>query len=585
LPQPQSGAAGRLQGLESVLDRLEDFLRSDGHEQALREVLVIKEKLGAGQIQVVVMGEFKRGKSTLINALAGRPVLPMGVVPLTSVVTVVHRSEREAAVVEYLDGRRQDIPHERVRDFVTEEFNPRNEKKVDRVSVGLSSPLLREGVLMVDTPGVGSVYRHNTEVTQRYLPQADAVILVLSSDPPISQSEVEFLHSVRRWARKLFVVLNKTDYLAAADLERAVSFTEKVVREALGDAQARVYPVSAKSALEARSSGKPDLSAGGIGPLTSSLERLGIEEKEEVLFTSSRRRCADLIRALSLGLELELKALTAASGELDARIAALSRSLETIKRKQYEADKLFSAEVKDHVAGMEESLYDYARKEEKNVSLALERLYPSLRGLPASEFREKLNKAFLGAVEQSYAGYLEREEASWATSFHSMAERYLESTLALANQALKDAAETFGVEPRSLGHPSMSVPPPSLWFVLEEVSIWSYGFLSLPTLRLFKSFFWKAMKAKVREAMDINAGRIRYDYSRRIEDAADVVRGSIQAFFQSAIEDVQKAVAASAARKTSSEQSIKQRVSLLGQKREAISGYLAEIERPLIFRA
>lgn len=578
----ERGAASRLR---DVLDRLEGFLRSEGHGQALDEVLGIKEKLGAGQIQVVVMGEFKRGKSTLINALAGRPVLPMGVVPLTSVVTVVHRSERETAVVEYLDGRRQDVPHERVQDFVTEELNPKNERKVDRVSVGLNSPLLREGVLLVDTPGVGSVYRHNTEVTQRYLPQADAVVLVLSSDPPISQSEVEFLHSVRRWARKLFVVLNKADYLDAADLQRAVSFTEKVVREALGDARARVHPISAKTALEARTSAKPDLHAGGIEPLTSSLERLGIEEKEEVLFTSSRRRCADLIRALGLGLELEIKALTEASGESDARIAALSRSLETIKRRQYEADKLFSAEVKDHVAGMEESLYDYAGKEQKRIFIVLEKLYPLLIPLPSSDFRDKLNRAFLGAVEESYSGYLEREEASWAAAFQSMAERYLESTLALANQALKDAAETFGVEPRSLGKPAISVSPPSLWFVLEEVSIWSYGFLSLPTLRLFKPFFWKAMKGKVREAMDINAGRLRYDYSRRIEKAADSVRGSIQAFFQSAIEDVQKAVAASAARKTSSEQSIKQRVSLLGQKREAISGCLAEIERLFVSRA
>ncbi len=578
----ERGAASRLR---DVLDRLEGFLRSEGHGQALDEVLGIKEKLGAGQIQVVVMGEFKRGKSTLINALAGRPVLPMGVVPLTSVVTVVHRSERETAVVEYLDGRRQDVPHERVQDFVTEELNPRNERKVDRVSVGLNSPLLREGVLLVDTPGVGSVYRHNTEVTQRYLPQADAVVLVLSSDPPISQSEVEFLHSVRRWARKLFVVLNKADYLDAADLQRAVSFTEKVVREALGDARARVHPISAKTALKARTSAKPDLHAGGIEPLTSSLERLGIEEKEEVLFTSSRRRCADLIRALGLGLELEIKALTEASGESDARIAVLSRSLETIKRRQYEADKLFSAEVKDHVAGMEESLYDYAGKEQKRIFIVLEKLYPSLSPLPSSDFRDKLNRAFLGAVEESYSGYLEREEASWAAAFQSMAERYLESTLALANQALKDAAETFGVEPRSLGKPAISVSPPSLWFVLEEVSIWSYGFLSLPTLRLFKPFFWKAMKGKVREAMDINAGRLRYDYSRRIEKAADSVRGSIQAFFQSAIEDVQKAVAASAARKTSSEQSIKQRVSLLGQKREAISGCLAEIERLFVSRA
>ncbi len=444
--------------------------------------------------------------------------------------------------------------------------------------MGLPTPLLREGVLLVDTPGVGSVYRHNTEVAQRYLPNADAVILVLTVDPPISQSEVEFLHSVRRWAKKLYVVLNKTDYLAGADLEKAVAFTRQVVRDALEAPEARIHALSAKRALESRLADQPD-TGHGFEELASALDRLVLHEREEVVFASIRARCENLLRSVDLGLELEFKALTTAAGDLEARVAGLSRSLENIKRKQYEADRLFSAELKDHVAEMEESLYGYAKKEQQRISVTLEKVYEGLRREPAAVVREKLNRAFMEAVEESYSRYLAREEPSWAAAFRAMTDRYLEGTLSLADQALKDAAGVFGAEPRSLGKPSIAVSAPTVWFVVDEVSIWTFDFLSLPSLRMFKPFFWKAMKAKVREAMDINAGRMRYDYSRRIEAAGENVRLSIQTVFQSAVEDVQKAVAASSLRKTESEEGLRQMISRVGEKRRGLGQVLSDLEK------
>ena len=580
MPQPESVSADRLQDLQAVLGKLEGFLGTNGHEQALREVSVLKDKLMAGQVQVVVMGEFKRGKSTLINALVGRPILPMGVVPLTSVVTVVRRSAQENAAVAYLDGRTEEVDVAHIRDFVAEEHNPKNHKKVEHVAVGLPTALLRDGVLLVDTPGVGSVYRHNTEVAQRYLPNADAVILVLTVDPPISQSEVEFLHSVRRWAKKLYIVLNKTDYLGGADLEKSVAFTRQVVRDALEAPEARIHALSAKRALESRLAAQPASGTGdGFDELASALDRLALHEREEVIFASIVARCTNLLRTVDLGFELESKALTAATGDLEARVADLSRGLEAIKRKQYEADRLFSAELKDHVAAMEGALYDYVKKEQQKISDALEKVYEELRREPAAAVREKLNRAFREAVEESYSRYLAREEPSWAAAFQAMTDRYLEGTLSLANQALKDAAEVFGAEPRALVKPSIPIATPAVWFVVDEVSIWTFDFLSLPSLRLFKPFFWKAMKAKVREAMDINAGRMRYDYSRRIEQVGEIARRNIQVFFQSAIEDVQKAVSAAAMRKTESEEGLLQKISRVEGSRRSLGPILADLKK------
>jgi len=515
--------AERLERLAAVLRKVVDRLQQDGDARAADRCRALQERLAAGWVQVVVMGEFKRGKSTLINALIGRAVLPMDVVPLTSVVTIVRRAQRESATVVYLDGHTEEAPLEKIAEFVTEKANPGNSKKVDRVEVGLPSAFLLDGVHLVDTPGVGSIYRHNTETAQKYLPQADAVILVLAADPPISQSEVDFLHAVRRWARKLYVVLNKTDYLSEVDLARVIDFTGKTVRESLGSSQCPIHALSARSALELRSASQlPSCNGSGIEGLMAALEQMAIKERRSILFESVQHAVVDILTAIILEWELEANAHSASIGQLDAKVAHLKRSLDVVARKQYEAEKLFAAELKDHVASMEDALYAYARSEAGRIRNSLEGIYDGLKGRPSAEVRKELNCSLMKAVEDSYSEYLVKEESSWAAVFQALTGRYLESTLALVNQSLRDAAETFGVPPRMLEKPIIDVAPPAVWFVLEEVSPWSYGFLPLPTLRMFKPFFWKALKGKTWEAMDVNAGRIRYDYSKRIEEAPTI---------------------------------------------------------------
>jgi hypothetical protein len=130
--------------------------------------------------------------------------------------------------------------------FVSEQANPGNALGVVQVTARLHTPLLDAGVRLADTPGVGSVHEHNTASTDTYLPSLDAAVLVTSADPPISAAERAFLERVLAHAVRVFVVLNKADYLAAGDLHRTVAFTEAVVREVLPDWPGPVYPLSAR---------------------------------------------------------------------------------------------------------------------------------------------------------------------------------------------------------------------------------------------------------------------------------------------------------------------------------------------------
>src|SRR6266545_1714710 len=213
--------------LEASLAKLASAAELLGLADVAGQVGEAARRLAGLELEVAVVGEFKRGKSTLLNALIGVEVLPAGVLPLTAVPTVLERGEPVCRVT-FTDGHTEEHDLGAVAEFVTEEHNPGNRLGVQRVVVRLHAPLLDEGVRLVDTPGVGSVLEHNTRATDAYLPSLDAAILVTSADPPISRGERAFLGRVAEQAVRLFVVLNKADYLSGEELRRTVEFTGRV---------------------------------------------------------------------------------------------------------------------------------------------------------------------------------------------------------------------------------------------------------------------------------------------------------------------------------------------------------------------
>jgi GTP-binding protein EngB required for normal cell division len=235
-----TGRAGVLAALDS-LDPL-----SDGQD---RETLTaLRSRLETARLRVLLAGEAKRGKSTLINALLGREVLPTGVTPLTAVVTTVTQGAAEDIEVTFTDAATGSFPLAVLADYGTERGNPRNCRHVAAITVRLDAEILRRGVELVDTPGPGSVHAHNTEAADLALPTMDAAIFVLAADPPVSAAERDLLSRVADLSVALFVLLNKADYLDEAGLAEALEFTTEVGSQAAGR-PVRVYPMSARAAL------------------------------------------------------------------------------------------------------------------------------------------------------------------------------------------------------------------------------------------------------------------------------------------------------------------------------------------------
>lgn len=217
-----------------------------GTDRDREQIAALKERLDAARLRVLVAGEAKRGKSTLINALLGRDVLPAGVTPLTAVATTVRYGDDPHATARYADGHEEKHPLSALPDLVTERGNPGNRRRIADVTVYLDAPVLAGGVELVDTPGTGSVFDWDTEAAHEALTTMDAAVLVLSADPPVSAAERDLYEKVAALSVRTFVVLNKADHLDGAGLAEATAFTVGVLRATAG-ADPRVYAMSAKA--------------------------------------------------------------------------------------------------------------------------------------------------------------------------------------------------------------------------------------------------------------------------------------------------------------------------------------------------
>jgi GTP-binding protein EngB required for normal cell division len=232
---------------ESALVSALGELAALGTERDREQLAAVADRLDAARLRVLVVGEAKRGKSTLVNALLGRDVLPSGVTPLTAVATTVRYGEDERAVARYLDGHDEKHPVAALSDLVTERGNPGNRRRIAGVTVYVAAPLLAGGVELVDTPGTGSVFEWDTQAAHEALRSMDAAVFVLTADPPVSASERDLLEQVAQLSVTTFAVLNKADRLDQPELAEALDFTRRVLGASGQDGP--VYAVSARAAL------------------------------------------------------------------------------------------------------------------------------------------------------------------------------------------------------------------------------------------------------------------------------------------------------------------------------------------------
>ena len=215
-----------------------------------QETQVLADRLRSRKITIAVIGQFKRGKTTLINSILGSKLLPVGIVPITAAITRIEYApdaapgtpdaapngeaaavdgETATATVFFTNGLSEQVPVSDLHEYISEQENHDNERGVAEVELLTDADFLKGGLTLVDTPGVGSVHEQNSKSAMDFARESDGVIFMLSVDSPLNQIEVDFLRKVRRFAGKFYFAVNKIDRVDEDELDEYLEYCRSLI--------------------------------------------------------------------------------------------------------------------------------------------------------------------------------------------------------------------------------------------------------------------------------------------------------------------------------------------------------------------
>jgi GTP-binding protein EngB required for normal cell division len=568
-PAAEEHSTSRYNRLKNDLFQcMDEMLRVENVRSCACEEL--QEKIRTNTFNLVVVGQFKRGKTSLINALLGADILPVAAIPLTSIVTVMTWGEALRIKVFFNDNNVSEIKPESLLEYVTERGNPNNVKKVKEVVVTYPSAYLRDGVRLIDTPGVGSIYEHNTDVAYQYLPQSDAVLFLLSVDQPISKAELDFLKDVKEYSNKIFFLLNKSDYLRENDLREAVDFTKTALHEAMG-ADVRLFPVSARLALEGATTKAGELLEKSMLPFfTKDLNRFLMEEKGNVLITSVTNNLLRSISQARLELELELKSLTTPLNELKDKIRVFDDKKREVAQEKQDFDILLDGETKRLTGDVLDGDITRFRKELlSREQTRLEEQFSAIKSLSSRVLRDSLEQTIIGHVRQSFNTWRALEDERLAKAFEAICGRYASKINDTVDGLMKFSSDLFDL-------PFDAIKTNLLW---SDKSRFSYKFRDEPvglqivasslTLALPKFIGDRIIMNKMKEylvrVVDMQLGRLGSDFEVRIDKSKLAFRWEMLQKIETAIEGIGAAIEKGMTKRSSGEQEAAARKQIIAE--------------------
>ena len=373
---------------------------------------------------VVVLGEFKRGKSTFINALLQKELLPTDVLPETATINALMYNDTPTVQVVMNDGREE--KGEATQEYL-QKFSARQEESlannVKYIKIGYPSDILKNKLVIVDTPGVDDINESRSEVTYRFIPKANAVIFLLDAKSPLKKTEKDFIDG-KLLPLGLDTILFAANKYDAVDEEEEEDYLEDL-RIRLGtafkigekDAQLKkiqLYPLSAKWAMQGVLQNKPKLTAAsGINELTDALRDMVFNGKvEQNKIAHYKRRLRDILDNLVREYD-NTRALK--NADIDSLKDAVKKIRQMIAE-QADDKKLIAEyvdkEKKNIKAMVNKSLRFFHRHLEENVVESIE-MY---KGMDFKEY-----------VERRVSRLMQREMETWVANYSPQVELLLKN--------------------------------------------------------------------------------------------------------------------------------------------------------------
>lgn len=406
--------------------------QADFLEEQVSRASELQERLYERELIISVIGQFKRGKSSLINTLLGDELLPVGIIPLTSAATEIRKGNSFRAVVHFADGSEREIGRNKLPDYISEQKNPDNQKQVVLVKLWTEHTPFDSSITLVDTPGIGSVHQHNTQTSLSYIEKSDAVLFLLSVDSPVGETELNFLLAARKHAVKFYFAVNKIDTITEKNLYEFLSYCKTVLSGATG-LDVTLYPLSAKT-------GK------GVSYLTEELMDEIHDSYDELLEASVSIKLDVILAQAKAKLALYLKAVAIPSEELKTKILQIKANQLSLNELTDEVQVLTKRQTDRLVERIKVHFEEMLPEAKTAIETKAWQLYEDSNSLPSKYFEPKLKVELENILRERIDNLNDTGLIMLQDGYATIVESLNNKALATAQYISKMVMEYFDVE-------------------------------------------------------------------------------------------------------------------------------------------
>lgn len=360
-------------------------ISDSGADGANRQIQEAIRSFEDDTFSLAILGKVKRGKSTLINALLGRDddkLAPTDKLPASNAISLFRWADHYHATVAYRQGEPpstgrepQSIEIDEIRNYVTEEMNPKNVKDVQSVEIFGPFPRLEKDLVIVDTPGAGSIHEHHDELLHAYIPQADAVIFLVTARMPLAQEELELLKKVKASdIKKIFFAMNRVDECEDQDIQEAIRQNTEMLSH-LGIEVTTIHRISALKAF------KGDWNGSGLQTFHQEISKFLDESKGRSLSTRFVARVCSAVGTVAQSLGIQIAASSKSITQIESELAGLRR-----KKCEIESERKFSE--REFSNSWSRAANDYETDLTSAWKLVVEAITEKIARVPLTELNE-----------------------------------------------------------------------------------------------------------------------------------------------------------------------------------------------------
>ncbi len=478
-------------------------------------------------IDVAVLGQFKSGKSSFLNSMIGEDVLPVGVIPVTTAITRLQSGEKKCAMVRHFNGRIMEVPLSDIGQYTSEAGNPGNAKNVAIVDIELPTLQKYAGIRLVDTPGLGSIFKYHEATSEGWLPSVGTALLAVSADRPLSQHDLELIRELTTHTPNIILLLTKADLLTALQQEEVVTFFKETLQRELR----RDLPVYLYSAKDGTENYSKKIQTEILDVLTANRD-FEFQRILKYKTLSLAEACLGYLRvALHTSLQADINREGLRSQILNEKVnetlmqeelGIISREHQRQTRPLIESclEPFFSpvykkvrAKLEQELPSWEGNLWKLSRRYETWMS---ETLSEEMRGLSKNE-----HTRFLGTLKKAHAGFSRSLEA-----FRKFLDDNIENVL-----GVKMPEVAWKIDVTEPDHPDIAATKS---FDIHLDLIWF-----LIPMFLFRKIFERHFIAGLPREVEINLSRLAYQWEKSVNHAIESMRGQALSYVHDELETIE----------------------------------------------